>query len=268
MNNQTIRLSQYYLAYIDILGIKEAIKSDKSEEYLNNIKELYELTYSYIKVNCPQEYFLKANIKIFSDNLVIAVQKKECYEFGTPNEIASCYLMIFASFFQVLALKYSLLVRGSIIVDDLYIDETFIYGKALSEAYKLESEIANYPRIIINPRDIHLFMKSDFQQKIISKDSSNIYYINPFECYFTYVPKEHKLDNLNVITEILTEKLSENNDNKINQKVCWFINMFNDFCSSNGYLDNIINLDNYPYSEQKIEVRVTGFARELIKKED
>lgn len=141
MNNQTIRLSQYYLAYIDILGIKEAIKSNKSEEYLNNIKELYELTYSYIKVNCPQEYFLKANIKIFSDNLVIAVQKKECYEFGTPNEIASCYLMIFASFFQVLALKYSLLVRGSIIVDDLYIDETFIYGKALSEAYKLESEM-------------------------------------------------------------------------------------------------------------------------------
>lgn len=268
MNNQTIRLSQYYLAYIDILGIKEAIKSDKSEEYLNNIKELYELTYSYIKANCPRKYFLKADIKIFSDNIVIAMKKKEHYEFGAPNDISSCYLIIFASFFQVLALKYSLLVRGSIVVDDLYIDETFIYGNALTEAYKLESEIANYPRIIINPRDIHLFMKSDFQQKIISKDSSNIYYINPFECYFTYVPKEHKLDNLNVITEILTENLSENNDNKINQKVCWFINMFNDFCSSNGYLDNIINLDNYPYSEQKIEVRVTGFARELIKKED
>ena len=268
MNNQTIRLSQYYLAYIDILGIKEAIKSDKSEEYLNNIKELYELTYSYIKANCPREYFFKADIKIFSDNIVIAMKKKEHYEFGAPSDISSCYLMIFASFFQVLALKYSLLVRGSIVVDDLYIDETFIYGNALTEAYKLETELASYPRIIINPSNIHLFMKSDFQQKIINKDNSNIYYINPFECYFTYIPKENILENLDIITRNLTAKLSKENDNKMNQKICWFINMFNDFCIRYGYKNNIINLDNYPYPERKTEVRVTGFARKLIKKEN
>ena len=196
------------------------------------------------------------------------MKKKEHYEFGTPNDIFSCYLIIFASFFQVLALKYSLLVRGSIVVDDLYINETLIYGKALSKAYKLESEIANYPRIIINPKDVYLFMKSDFQRKIIYKDGANIYYINPFECYFEFMPANYIPECLKLIADNLTKKLNVNNNDKINQKICWFINMFNDFCTSNGYVDNIINLDNYPYPEQKIEVRVTGFARKLIKKED
>lgn len=265
MEEQTIKLKPYYLAYIDILGIKEAINSNESEKYLNYINELYNETLKLIKMNCNKIRFLKVDVKIFSDNIVIGIQKKERYEFDTPNEIASCYLMIFASFFQVLALKYSFLIRGSIIVDDLYIDETFIYGKALSEAYKLESEIANYPRIIINPRDIHFFMKSDLQQKIINKDNSNTYYINPFECYFTYISKEHELNKLSAITEILTNKLNKNNGNKINQKVCWFINMFNDFCIKNDYKGNIVNLCNYPYPEQKTEILTTGNAKNSIK---
>ena len=44
---------------------------------------------------------------------------------GLHNEVSSYYLMLFVSFIQLIALKYSFLIRGSIAVDDLYIDENY-----------------------------------------------------------------------------------------------------------------------------------------------
>lgn len=267
LKNHKIKLSKYYIAYIDILGIKKAISSSESENYLNKIKELYDATLELIKANCNNQYFLNAKIKIFSDNIVIAIKKTEQLEFGTPNDVSSCYLMIFTSFFQTLALKYSFLVRGAIVVDDLYIDENLIYGKALSTAYMLESEIANYPRIIINPENIHLFTKSDMQQKALYKDSSNLYYLNPFEIYFDYLNEEDKEANIDSIKQILTAKLDKTNSIKINQKICWFINMFNDFCNKYKYDNSVINIDNYPYPKYKPEVYVTARARDFVNEE-
>ena len=257
-----IKLKPYYFAYMDILGAKKYIESEESENYLNKIQRLYAETIELVKSNSKDFYLPKPKLKIFSDNIVLAIPKIEYFGTGS-NEISSCNIMIFAAFFQIIALKYSLLIRGGISVDDLYIDDDFVYGKALTQSYKLESEVGIYPRIVINPKDLHLFTKSDFQRRILLKDSANIYYIDPFEHYFGYIHESVRNENLDIIRNNLEKMLVVNKDDKINQKICWFINMFNDFCIRNSYDDFVVNTKDYPYSYTKIETIVTGYAREL-----
>ena len=258
-----IKLTPYYFAYMDILGAKKHIESEESENYLNKIQELYAETIGMIKPNVDNIFYLRnTKFKIFSDNIVIAIPK-EIYMDTSLNATKSYYIMMFAAFFQILAIKHSFLVRGSIAVDDLYIDDDFVYGKALTKSYKLESEIAIYPRIIINPKDIHLFTKSDTQQDVIKKDDANIYYINPFESYFIYINKSVVDRELNSIKTNLQDMLKETNDNKINQKVCWFINMYNQFCKDNYFEQFVIDINDYPYPYKKIEHTYRGYAREL-----
>lgn len=42
------------------------------------------------------------------------------------------------------------MLRGAITVGESFLDDVFVFGKALSDAYFLESTVALYPRIIIS----------------------------------------------------------------------------------------------------------------------
>ena len=257
-----IKLSPYFVAYMDILGAKKYINSAQSEDYLNKIQLLYNETIQMLKANNQNIYHLNIKFKMFSDNIIIAMPYQD-FLHDSMNSIHSLYIMIFVVFFQIVALKYSMLVRGSIVIDEFYIDENFVYGKALTQAYKLENEIANYPRVIINPKDIGKFNKADVQQRMLIRDNSNLYYIDPFEYYFNEIERINKKEALKFVVETLKSMLNENNDEKINQKVCWFINMFNEFCKRNKYDKYLISLDKYPSDPDEIPVIYTGDMRKF-----
>ena len=57
--------------------------------------------------------------------------------------------------------------------------------------------------------------------------------------------------------------LQKGNNEKINQKICWFINIFNDFCNRHNHNKYIIDIDKYPYDPFEIPIEYTGYARKL-----
>lgn len=178
-----IHTSTYYIAYFDILGAKDLINSDDSELYLNYIHNLYNDAIEAIKLLYEEINKIEIKVKIFSDNIVIAIPKTE--DAKSDKEAVKRSLIIdIASYFQVLAYKYSLLTRGSIVIGDLYIDNNFVYGKGLVRAYELESRIAIYPRIIIDEKYIDIFKLSNYIRKYINKDFDGVDFLNSFECYF------------------------------------------------------------------------------------
>lgn len=271
-DDSKIILKPHYVAYLDILGIKNAINSEESGVYLNKINELYKESMKMINTyNSLKGYRLNIKTKIFSDNIIIAIPKEEFFG-SSINDIKSFYMVIIVAVFQIIALGYGLLIRGSLVIDNLYIDENFVYGIALSKGYELESSVANYPRVIINSRDISLFLKSDIQQNIIEKDSSNMFYVNPFKGYYdTFTPEEREIidpksydEAFNHIHEILTSKLKEDNSDKVNQKICWFINLFNKYCKEKGYNQYIVDISKYPYDPYEVPTIYTGKAKELV----
>ncbi len=239
-----INTNKYYLLYIDILGMKSLIDSKDSELYLNYINNVYRdaikgITGIYEEINK-----IKIDVRIFSDNLVVAIKEGDD-KLSSLEAIKRTLIVEIASFIQMLALKYSLLVRGSITYGDFYIDENFLYGKALTRAYALESEVAIYPRIILDDNIVSLFVESMYLSKFIKKDTDDVRYINSFECYFN-ISKLYKEDEIKHIRQILWTKLPESNSCKINQKVHWLVNRFNEFCSNFDMTSYMLNIDSLP----------------------
>ena len=144
-----------------------------------------------------------------------------------------------------MAFKYSLLTRGSIVIDNFFIDEKFVYGKALTKAYQLENDIAIYPRIIMDERDAADLRQSNYIQQYLNKDYDGIYYLNSFECYFE-IAKIYKEDEIKHIRQILWSKFKDGNSEKINQKLNWLINQFSEFCMNNELSKYKLDIDRMP----------------------
>lgn len=238
-----IHTDKYYLFYADILAMKKNIDSKDSELYLNYINNLYKDALNVISGIYEDIYRTGIKVRIFSDNIVIAI-KQEGNIIDSQEAIKRTVIIEIAALMQVLALKYSLLIRGSVVIGDFYIDDNFIYGKALTRAYNLENEVAIYPRIIIDDNCIEHF-RSMYLDKFIVKDTDDVKYINSFECHYN-IAKKYKEDEIKDIREILWKKLSEKNTCKINQKVHWLVNRFNEFCLNNQLEKYILDVDKLP----------------------
>lgn len=239
-----IHTSTHYIAYFDILGAKNLINSDNSELYLNYIHNLYNEVIKAIRLLYEEINKVEIKVKIFSDNIIIAIPITEdansCIE-----PIKQTLIIDIASHFQVLAYKYSLLTRGCIVIGDLYMDNNFVYGKALVRAYELESKIAIYPRIVVDEKYADIFKLSNYIREFIIKDFDGVDFLNSFDCYFK-ISKKYKVEEIKNIQQILLNKLKGLNTSAVNQKIFWLVNIFNRFCINNNLDQYSLNIDKIP----------------------
>ena len=138
--------NEYIVGYIDFLGVKDKIKNEKSFESLQILKFLLSgtsNTATYISgINSINNF----DIKVFSDNIVIA-QKIDKEKLG--DQIVSIVNVISSMQFQAL-LQFDFWLRGGITIGGLYIDNTIVWGSGLVDAYNIENNLANYPRVILS----------------------------------------------------------------------------------------------------------------------
>lgn len=212
-------LQEHIVAFIDILGSTEAIKKDEEK----SLKVMHDSYTEAIKLfdYLFEDKQIKPKVKIFSDNIVVAVPRLKESGHG-----AFCAVVMLSAIIQVQFLKHGLLTRGGIASGSFFCDELMVWGKGLVKAYGLESTVAIYPRIIIDPELIRelgltrsdcLFKKT---QKWIVQDEDSLFvvdYINEF------------LQNKDffglVLLNIVEEKLGEFSGNiKICQKWLWLSN--------------------------------------------
>lgn len=147
-----MEFSEYYVAYFDVLGYKDAFK--KSEDISAKLIELIESSIDLMKdvvsiVNTPldniTEEIPKIEYKIFSDNVLIGY--RETKEPLSELSLVS-FLRLVATIQRVFFEGYHLIVRGGITKGPLYLTNDFVGGKALIDAVELENT-AVYPRIVI-----------------------------------------------------------------------------------------------------------------------
>ncbi len=167
------------VAFIDILGFEALIKD--SENNRNNQKKVntaLDIVYSIKEYFADDEYGTITGMKVmtFSDSIVISLplDKKD-----------ALFLMLIHVIRLQLKLGFvGVVVRGGIAIGDLYHDNKKVFGPALIEAYKLESQIAIYPRVIIKENTLkqgiektidkglygHLYDKADILGLIMIDD--------------------------------------------------------------------------------------------------
>lgn len=162
MNEKEYKTSEYVVAFIDILGATNAIKNNESIS-LSMIHQIYDRAIeSFDPMNTRKDFF-RPEIKIFSDNIVVAVP----YDDTHTLENAFLAVCIMSSVIQIDFLANGWLTRGGITEGNFFIDDTMVWGKALVNAHQLESEIACFPRVII---DLALEEKLDLNKRVFQDE--------------------------------------------------------------------------------------------------
>ena len=194
--------SEYYVAYFDVLGYKEAFKKsdDVSAKLVEAIEQSIDLMKQIVSiVNDPSidtlEEKSKIEYKVFSDNVLICRKKTE-YLLSEFDLVY--FLRLIATIQRVFCEGSRLVVRGGITKGPLYLTNDFVGGKALIDAVELE-ESAVYPRIVVNDcilSELNPKIQNDFLKKSIEtlyrdlliKDTDGKSFLNYIIVYDAWVP--------------------------------------------------------------------------------
>lgn len=227
------------VAFIDILGSSNAILSD-AQKSLNTVHNAYDES-----VKIYKKLFYKKNIlpsvKIFSDNIVIAVPYSK--DKGLDAFLA---VAIMSAIVQVQFLNHRWLTRGGISYGSYFADEIMVWGAALVKAYTLENSIAIYPRIIIDPDlvgEIGLTnpnLKNKYKTWI-RQDEDHLFFIN----FLNDCLKDLLLYILRQMSETEYQVANNINNLKASQKWLWLSRYLEkrllDIPESDGENDNAKN---------------------------
>ena len=209
---------QYIVAYLDILGVTSRIKNPDEEKLsMNKLHNLY--THS---IDLTRQIAIKGNedikFKIFSDNIIIA--KKITPE--TITDDIYCLLACVGHFQESAASDcVGWLPRGGITIDELFIDDVMVWGKALLRSYELEDKIAIYPRVIIDNKFVSLISKEDKAYEFIRYDFDGFAFLNFLHnCHFV---GEILMNGF----ELMKKEAGPNPSDRILQKLMWHKNFVN-----------------------------------------
>jgi hypothetical protein len=224
-----------FCAYLDILGFSEKVVSNDIK-YFNKYLSVLEKELKYVDKRHELSAF---ELKIFTDNFV----------FGHPwyDEYGEVEL---ANIFDVLAhiqfnfLLSDIFIRGAVSMSELYMDENIVLGPAIIDAYKLETEKAVYPRIILSNEVIEVVKghtryysepKDSPQNREYLIDIDGHYFIN-----YLYIVIEGNYDydedverELLKHKKVVTRNIDLHRDNfKLHEKYIWIGRYHNYFCET------------------------------------
>lgn len=203
-----VKTEDCFIASIDLLGAKNLISRDENDDRLNEIRNIYK-SWKEIK---GTSYFSPLKVKFFSDNVVIAIRVGDT----NGNISAADCLLEFTAYMADHMLSCNYKPRGGICKGSIYMDDVFVWGKGLVDAYIMESKKAKFPRIIISSEVLN--ETSDHLKRImIQKDADGEFILNYLKSFgrnkdlwVSHISKE--CESLQEEIKILQESLKiENN---------------------------------------------------------
>jgi hypothetical protein len=164
-------------AFVDILGFGDLVlRADKKPELRNEIVSALELV-NFVKQtgNGNQPPDLRA--QNFSDSLILS----------SPADVEGFWqMMLSLDSLCWNLLDLGLLVRGGVTVGNIYHTDETVFGAAVNEAYRLESKIAAFPRIVLSKSALALADKTKsisdvyaaHRQERIIRDVDGVWFLN------------------------------------------------------------------------------------------
>lgn len=205
----------HFIAFLDILGFSNMVKSDfespsQNKTFCNKLFKIYNYTSSL------HESSMGLNIIQFSDSIVLSVPFSE--------ETFSQFLSVIAKYQYDLFCE-GIICRGGIAYGKHFFKEGFLFSNGLIEAYRIESEIAKYPRIVVSTDLIELIYKNgDIDKDIpLLKENDGLFFVDFLEdrdliessIYLESMLNTSKSSNVSVkekqrwLTEYFDSKVSE-----------------------------------------------------------
>jgi len=235
-----------YCAFVDILGFSGLIQQLKSDAIsFERLHDLLKVVHAR-----PTEY--QADPFASSDLRAQSISDAVCLSTAC-SEVGLSHLIYSLDQLTGRLLEVGYFVRGAIVKGRLFHDEEVVFGEALVSAYKLETEVARYPRIMIErdvAMDIQKYYSSHSHQTTWSllefqfffclmQGSDGPYFLNTlrdFEFKFDDAKDENQLersnhiDKCNRIAEKIQTRFSKSVDTPRHfEKVQWFARYWNNY---------------------------------------
>lgn len=183
----SVKYKEVLLSYADLLGFREHLRSKEAGEIKEaldafrvgtkpekSFAELYEVA-----------YFNFSDLMVRATNLHSDANKK--YGIGLLF-----HELLDLAYGQAAMASLGFLVRGAVTVGKLYSSSNMIFGDALARAYEMESKLAVYPRIVVDPVVLRVFEQTGLLKKdthdhdderpyirnLLSKGSDGIYFVD------------------------------------------------------------------------------------------
>lgn len=234
MNTNQIYTSRY-IAFIDILGFRDAVKKSEQDQILrekiisalrnlNSIKNFVDQTNKDLDQSRNGQItklWFQPTIQVFSDSIYISIHENP----SALSMLGAYCTLIYGALFSS-----GLFARGAITKGNSFESEDTIFGQGLIDAYDLESKTAIYPRILVSNTILDdVKTTGNFH---LEKDFDGLHYIDVF-----YEGIQKMLSNweaqsgikmdLSTGRQRLEEEYLSNNNQSCKAKLYWLIEYFN-----------------------------------------
>ncbi|EJC7104920.1 hypothetical protein MZJ31_004501 [Vibrio parahaemolyticus] len=246
-------LKKSYCVFMDVLGFSEMISSssgqDNEQELFQSYHEVTSRLVARLNEHAGPDSFL--NVKVFSDNILLAVPW-----FSVDGESEFGFILLALREYQLSMALNGYFIRGGISVGNLFVDENMIYGKALLEAYALESKVANDPKIILSSEVLEVVRSHTqfYENPEESPQNRDVVIDNDGKGFISYL--DELIEESSVGLVLNTEKLRlhkqkvmeavefHRENTKVWYKYHWLCDYHNYFCrkasSMAGYSDDCL----------------------------
>ena len=219
--NTDIKNTLSVIAFLDIFGGKHIIEQN-ADESLNLVYKSYTEAIARYK-NMADPDFVLPNINIFSDNITVSCQLDDNFDNALECIMS---VILFCTTLTAQFWANGLLIRGGITIGYCFSDNLMVWGKALVRAYEIESTIAIYPRIVIDPfaDELFDFLSNSKYKKIICRDFDGLYFIDVF-----FSPQVSSiLPFLEFLIDDNTRRINDLDDKNLKerQKLKWLQNYY------------------------------------------
>ena len=214
---ETIKYSQQVVTLIDILGFKNVIMKTSPE----NILEYYETLRNVGGFETLRKIF-GAESKLFETEQKFLNFSDTCVRTtplvqsdGRTNDFGILWheLMAVAHLQADMIWKHNILLRGAITIGNVFNNGQELFGPAIVAAYELESTVAIYPRVIVDPimwahyktnpllrkRDHDYDTDKEYVEKTVTRGDDGVWFVD----YMTTMAGE--VDDANEFSSLLVE---------------------------------------------------------------
>ena len=230
----------HVVAFVDILGFAQLVeRMDHNPPLIDEIytvlSRVGEEDVSWSFGAYTKEDSGSAKLTVASDSILFSISIREWCA-GGRTQAWACLAAVESVFgLQRYLLKRGILTRGGIVLGSLLHHGNVIFGPGLVHAYRLESQLALYPRVIVDSAVIEQIKgTAGFQfpfrlEALITRDTDGL----PFIDYLHY--DAMGMEDGELLTELFRDirqhvqaaLLAGRGDPRVFQKVAWLASYFN-----------------------------------------
>lgn len=228
-----------YLAFVDILGFSNLVSRSVSD--LSVIKRLKSALFDISdRASAARSEELNLEVTSFSDTVVIS---------SPVGDAELLHMLQIIDDFGFDLLSKSMLFRGALVRGKVLHSAAYVFGPALIDAYKLETNTSFHPRIMLSP-DVYAAIKhaadplKDQLNKYLVVDAYDLPYINPFARWELGFNADQHLSEMVQLQDIITAGLMAGaNYPSVGEKFKWLARKFNRFVARLDLEGKIAKID-------------------------